>query len=85
VTFAATDWCRPLAEVDFLMCLAEEYAVRELSELQRNGVRLQLMGRRDGLPGTLLKEKSFLSLPEAFSYPNLHLDYQSTQDLELSE
>lgn len=54
-TFSTENWRRPIAEVDFLMRLAEEYAVRELPELQRNGVRLQLMGRRDGLPATLLE------------------------------
>ncbi|HWQ90083.1 MAG TPA: polyprenyl diphosphate synthase [Clostridia bacterium] len=54
-TFSTENWCRPIAEVDFLMRLAEACAVRELSELQRNGVRLQLMGRREGLPATLLE------------------------------
>ena len=53
--FSTENWCRPQAEVDFLMHLAEEYAVRELPELQRNGIRLQLMGQRDGLPATLLE------------------------------
>ncbi len=41
-------------EVDYLMRLAEEYAKWELPGLQRNGVRLQLMGRREKLPGSLL-------------------------------
>ncbi len=54
-TFSAENWRRPAEEVGFLMHLAEEYAARELPELQRNGVRLQLMGRREDLPATLLK------------------------------
>lgn len=53
-TFSTENWRRPIAEVDFLMRLAEEYATRELPEFQRNGVRLQLMGRREGLPASLL-------------------------------
>lgn len=53
-TFSTENWQRPPAEVAFLMRLAEEYAIRELPELQRNGVRLQLMGMRDGLPPSLL-------------------------------
>jgi len=53
-TFSTENWCRPAEEVDFLMRLAEEYAARELLELQRNGIRLQLMGRREDLPASLL-------------------------------
>jgi len=54
-TFSTENWCRPPEEVGFLMHLAEEYAARELPELQRNGVRLQLMGRRENLPISLLE------------------------------
>ena len=38
----------------FLMQLMKAYCARELPELQRNGVHLQLMGRREGLPGAVL-------------------------------
>jgi undecaprenyl diphosphate synthase len=53
--FSTENWCRPVEEVNYLMLLAEEYADRELPELQRNGVRLQLMGKREGLPAPVLK------------------------------
>ena len=53
-TFSTENWCRPKAEVDFLMGLAEEYTKQELPDLQRNGIRLQLMGSREGLPTSLL-------------------------------
>jgi undecaprenyl diphosphate synthase len=53
-TFSTENWCRPKMEVDSLMRLAEEYTKRELPDLQYNGVRLQLMGRREGLPASLL-------------------------------
>jgi undecaprenyl diphosphate synthase len=53
-TFSTENWCRPKMEVDSLMRLAEEYTIRELPNLQRNGVRLQLMGDREGLPTSLL-------------------------------
>lgn len=52
--FSTENWCRPEEEVNYLMLLAEEYAERELPELQRNGVRLQLMGKREGLPTPVL-------------------------------
>jgi undecaprenyl diphosphate synthase len=53
-TFSTENWCRPKEEVDFLMRLAEEYTTHELPNLQRNGVCLQLMGSREGLPASLL-------------------------------
>ncbi len=52
--FSTENWSRPRDEVNYLMFLAEDYAIHELSELQRNNVRLQLMGRRDGLPVEVL-------------------------------
>ena len=54
-TFSTENWSRPPAEVAFLMRLAEEYATSELPELKRKGVRLQHMGRREGLPDTLMR------------------------------
>lgn len=52
--FSTENWCRPKEEIDFLMRLIEEFAVQELPDMQRNGVHLQLMGRREGLPTSLL-------------------------------
>ncbi len=49
-TFSTENWRRPRVEVAFLMQLMQICATRELPELQRNGVRLQLMGRREDLP-----------------------------------
>jgi len=77
-TFSTENWRRPKAEVNFLMRLAEEYTMRELPNLQQNGVRLQLMGDREGLPTSLLrildkaaletKENSRLILNLALNY-----------------
>jgi len=76
--FSTENWCRPKGEINFLMRLAEEYAMREIPNLQRNGIRLQLMGRREGLPTSLLaaldkaasqtKENSQLLLNLAINY-----------------
>ncbi len=54
-TFSTENWDRPSAEVAFLMRLAEDFARRELPELKRQEVRLRLLGRREGLPSTLLE------------------------------
>ncbi len=76
--FSTENWCRPKTEVNFLMRLAEEYTKRELPDLQRNGVCLQLMGSREGLPVSLLdildkaalqtKANSCLNLNLALNY-----------------
>ncbi len=54
-TFSTENWGRPEEEVNQLMVLAEQYAESEIPEMLLNGVRLQLMGRRDGLPISFLK------------------------------
>lgn len=54
-TFSTENWQRPQAEVSFLMQLAEQCVANELPELLRNGVRVRLMGRREGLPSSLLR------------------------------
>lgn len=54
-TFSTENWRRPRAEVISIMRLVEEYAIRELPELQRNGVRVLIMVRREGMPDTLMR------------------------------
>ncbi len=49
-TFSTENWNRPRKEVNFLMQLCREYAEREVPELQRDGVRLNVIGRLGGLP-----------------------------------
>jgi undecaprenyl diphosphate synthase len=53
-TFSTENWSRPRPEVAFLMQMCEQYARREVAELRRNGVRLNVIGRRTGLPPSLL-------------------------------
>ena len=48
--FSTENWRRPPEEVSFLMELFVEYAERELADLQRNEVRVKVIGRREGLP-----------------------------------
>jgi undecaprenyl diphosphate synthase len=52
--FSTENWKRPLGEVSYLMRLAEKYAHNDPFELHQNDVRVQLMGRRQKLPPTLL-------------------------------
>jgi undecaprenyl diphosphate synthase len=48
--FSIENWKRPRGEVDMLWRLLRLYLRRELSELQRNNIRLQAIGRLDFLP-----------------------------------
>src|SRR5258708_19909002 len=52
--FSADNWKRPPAEVAALMRLLARYLRTEAPRLAQNDVRLELIGRRDRLPGPLL-------------------------------
>jgi undecaprenyl diphosphate synthase len=48
--FSSDNWRRPKAEVTALMALLRSYLADEIENLVRNGVRLNVIGRRDRLP-----------------------------------
>jgi undecaprenyl diphosphate synthase len=48
--FSSDNWRRPKAEVTGLMTLLRFYLANEVESLVRNGVRLNVIGRRDRLP-----------------------------------
>ena len=48
--FSMENWRRPKAEIDFLMRLLRDYLRRELPVIQRNNIRLLIIGRPDQLP-----------------------------------
>ncbi len=49
--FSMENWGRPRDEVDALMKLLKEYIDRELSEMVSKGIRLNVIGNRDMIPG----------------------------------
>ncbi|MDT0631651.1 polyprenyl diphosphate synthase [Rubrivirga sp. S365] len=51
--FSSDNWRRPAPEVSSLMALLSAHLRAEAPRLKRAGVRLQLVGRRDRLPGAL--------------------------------
>lgn len=53
--FSTENWDRPLDEVRGLMTILEQTIQRETPELHKNGVRIQHLGRMDGLSGQLQK------------------------------
>jgi undecaprenyl diphosphate synthase len=48
--FSSDNWRRPKAEISALMSLLRFYLASEVESLVRNGVRLNVIGRRDRLP-----------------------------------
>lgn len=53
--FSTENWSRPAAEVSELMALPKRYFETDLARLEREGVRVRVLGRRTGLSADLLK------------------------------
>ena len=53
--FSCDNWRRPVAEVEALMALLEDYLGRERERAVRDGLRLSVIGRRDRLRPALLR------------------------------
>ena len=54
--FSVENWKRPRSEVETLWRLLHYYLRKELPDLQRNGIRLQAIGRVDALPPKVCRE-----------------------------
>ena len=77
-SFSAENWSRPAVEIRDLMGLLRRFIRNDLAELHRNGVRVRVIGERDGLDpdiGRLLdeaeeltKDNDGLTLVVAFNY-----------------
>lgn len=53
---SSENWKRPQAELDFLMSLLEQYVIEERQTLNKEQIRLQTIGRRTGIPASVLRE-----------------------------
>jgi len=53
---SSENWKRPQHELDFLMHLLQQYVIEERSSLQRENVRLSVIGRREGIPPHVLED-----------------------------
>lgn len=49
-SFSTENWRRPVSEVNALFALLKAYVRRDLDRLDREGVRIRVLGRRAGLP-----------------------------------
>ena len=53
--FSTENWRRPASEVSELMTLLKSYVESDLSRLEREGVRVRVIGRREGLGADILE------------------------------
>ena len=53
--FSTENWSRPAAEVAELMALPKRYFESDIVRLERDGVRVRVLGRREGLSAELVK------------------------------
>jgi undecaprenyl diphosphate synthase len=76
--FSSENWSRPQSEVSDLLALLKIFIRRDLAELHRSGVRVRIIGEREGLKPDLRKlldeaealtaENRALNLVVAFNY-----------------
>jgi undecaprenyl diphosphate synthase len=76
--FSSENWSRPQAEVSSLMGLLKLFIRRDLAELHESGVKVRIIGNREGLPSdilnllieaeTLTAQNSVMTLAIAFNY-----------------
>lgn len=53
---SSENWKRPPKELDFLMQLLRQYLIEERRRILQEGIRLRMIGRRQGLPPEVLRE-----------------------------
>ncbi|MCA0369047.1 MAG: di-trans,poly-cis-decaprenylcistransferase [Proteobacteria bacterium] len=53
--FSTENWSRPEDEVSDLMGLVRTYVASDLARLEKAGVRLRILGRREGLPADIAR------------------------------
>jgi undecaprenyl diphosphate synthase len=53
--FSTENWSRPKAEVAELMALPKRYFESDIARLEREGVRVRVIGRREGLSSELVR------------------------------
>ncbi|MCA9120232.1 MAG: isoprenyl transferase [Planctomycetaceae bacterium] len=53
---SSENWKRPQRELDFLMHLLEQYMIEERSTIMQQNIVVSIIGRRDGIPASVLAE-----------------------------
>jgi len=77
-SFSSENWSRPRQEINDLFGLLRRFVRRDLAELHKNGVKIRMIGARNGLDDDILrmlddaveltKDNTALNLTIAFNY-----------------
>jgi undecaprenyl diphosphate synthase len=54
-SFSSENWTRPPQEISYLFGLLRRFVRRDLADLHKHGVRINVIGAREGLDGDVLK------------------------------
>lgn len=83
-SFSSENWSRPIAEVAFLLDLLRRFIRQDVAELHREGVRITVIGDREGLePGivTLLEDAEKLTRSNTGLKLQVAFNYGSRQEI----
>ncbi len=83
-SFSSENWSRPVAEVAFLLDLLRRFIRQDVAELHREGVRITVIGDREGLePGivTLLEDAEKLTRSNTGLKLQVAFNYGSRQEI----
>lgn len=82
--FSTENWSRPVSEVSELMALPKRYFESDLARLEREGVRVRVLGRREGLSADLarmLNEAEARTRDNDGFYLNIAFNYGGQADI----
>jgi undecaprenyl diphosphate synthase len=82
--FSTENWSRPAAEVAELMALPKRYFETDLARLHREGVKVRVIGRREGLSGELvrlIKDAEARTRDNSTFYLNIAFNYGGQADI----
>lgn len=57
--FSTENWSRPKSEVDHLFSLISKYVRKEIDEIGKHGIRIEIMGEWRKLPGSVIRELEY--------------------------
>jgi len=83
-TFSTENWKRPAAEVNFLFDLIRNSLKKKLSKIIKNGIKVNIIGNKKGLPKDILKTIKLIekkTYRNTFITLNLALNYGSKEEI----